>query len=344
MSFLNPFAGSGFDVISMTMAINRIPDVARYIGFLERMGIFTPYPITTVNFAAEEYAEKLNLLVSQPRGGVAPKNETGKAKLRDFRVPHFPLEDVIKPDEIQGVRAFGTENQVTTAEAVMSKKLAQIRKKHDLTKEWMRMHCLKGIVLDGDGSTLLNLFQEFQITAPSVIDFALQDNATDVNAKVRSVINYIEDNLLGDVYTGILGLCSRTFYDAFIGHPTVREAYTYFSTPQPLSADVSKNFTFAGVTFIPFNANTTSPDGTVRKFVTDHSVHFIPQGTQNTFVEVNAPADFMETVNTPGLPFYAKQEPMKYNRGIEVHTQMNYLPFCARPELLIRGKRNTADA
>ena len=150
--------------------------------------------------------------------------------------------------------------------------------------------------------------------------------------------------MLCDVYTGILGLCSRTFYDAFIGHPNVREAYKYFSTTQQLSADVSKNFTFAGVTFIPFNANTTSPDGTVRKFVTDHSVHFIPQGTQNTFVEVNAPADFMETVNTPGLPFYAKQEPMKYNRGIEVHTQMNYLPFCARPELLIRGKRNTADA
>ena len=47
MRLTNPFTAGGFDVISMTMAINRVPDVDRFIGTTERMGIFRSMPITT---------------------------------------------------------------------------------------------------------------------------------------------------------------------------------------------------------------------------------------------------------------------------------------------------------
>ena len=49
-----------------------------------------------------------------------------------------------------------------------------------------------------------------------------------------------------------------------------------------------------------------------------------------------APADFNETVNTLGQLLYAKQEPRKFERGTDLHTQSNPLPMCHRPALLVK--------
>ena len=335
MPITNPFTAGGFDVISMTMAINRVPDVDRFIGTTERMGIFRSMPITTTNFIVEEQNGVLNLLVSQPRGGPAPKNTTAKRKIRNFNVPHFPLEDVIRPEEIQGIRAFGQEMGVTSEAEVMARKLAEMRRKHELTAEWLRIKALQGIILDGDATTLYNLYTEFGISQETQ-DFDLDDSSTDANEKCRKVIRHIRTNLKGDVATGVHCFCSPTFYDAFIKHASVKEAFKYFNTQQQLSGDFSGRFTFAGIVFEPIESSTTSPDGTARKFVDDDYAFAFPTGTQTTFQEVMAPADFMETVNTPGLPYYAKQETMKFNRGTELHTQMNRLPICTRPEVLVK--------
>ena len=49
-----------------------------------------------------------------------------------------------------------------------------------------------------------------------------------------------------------------------------------------------------------------------------------------------SPADFNETVNTLGQPVYAKQEPRKFERGTDLHTQNNPLPMCHRPGVLVK--------
>ena len=61
--------------------------------------------------------------------------------------------------------------------------------------------------------------------------------------------------------------------------------------------------------------------------------------TANTFRTYFAPADFNETANTLGLPLYAKQEPRKFGRGTDLHTQSNPLPICLRPEVLVKGTK-----
>ena len=78
-------------------------------------------------------------------------------------------------------------------------------------------------------------------------------------------------------------------------------------------------------------------DGTVTTydFIPNGEAIAFPLGTRNIFRTYVAPADFMETVNTPGQMMYAKQEPLKFNRGIELHTQMNAIPFITRPELVV---------
>ena len=58
------------------------------------------------------------------------------------------------------------------------------------------------------------------------------------------------------------------------------------------------------------------------------------------FRQNNAPADFVETANTIGLPRYAKQAvDLQFARWVMLHVQSNPLPICTRPRVLIKGKR-----
>jgi hypothetical protein len=58
------------------------------------------------------------------------------------------------------------------------------------------------------------------------------------------------------------------------------------------------------------------------------------------FRQYNAPADFVETANTIGLPRYAKQAAdQQFARWVMLHVQSNPLPICTRPRVLIKGKR-----
>jgi Phage major capsid protein E len=65
-----------------------------------------------------------------------------------------------------------------------------------------------------------------------------------------------------------------------------------------------------------------------------------PVGVPGLFRQYNAPADFVETANTIGLPRYAKQAvDQQFARWVMLHVQSNPLPICTRPRVLIKGKR-----
>ena len=83
-----------------------------------------------------------------------------------------------------------------------------------------------------------------------------------------------------------------------------------------------------GVEFIPMHSNATVDDG---------HAFFFPMGCPGLFIQRNAPADYIESVNTVGLPFYAKQERMVMDKGILIETQQNPLCLCTRPMTLVEG-------
>jgi hypothetical protein len=58
----------------------------------------------------EEREGSLNLVETAARGAPAIQNTTNKRKARSLVVPHIALEDTIPADEVQNVRAFGSEN------------------------------------------------------------------------------------------------------------------------------------------------------------------------------------------------------------------------------------------
>jgi hypothetical protein len=333
MPILNPFSNDAFSMAALTLAINKIPNM---YGRVNELGLMPEQGVRTRTIIIEERNGVLTLLPTRPVGGTPSVGKTGKRKVRSFVVPHIPHEDVVLPEESQGLRAFGSETEIEALSSLMDQKLSDMRAKHAITLEHLRMGALKGVILDADGATLYDLYSEFGITAKTIA-FALGTASTEVIQKVLTVKRHIEDNLRGETMSGIRALCSSTFYDAFTTHAKVKEAYTYYQRNQALGGDYRKGFVFGDVTFEEYRGQASDPDGNVRPFIAEGEAHFFPEGTQSTFRTYFAPADFNETVNTIGMPLYAKQEPRKFGRGTDLHTQSNPLPMCHRPEVLVKA-------
>jgi len=322
-------------MVALTAAINKVPN---NYGRLEQLGLMPTEGVRTRTILIEEMSGVLNLLPTMPVGAPASLGTQGKRKVRSFVIPHIPHDDVVLPEEVQGLRAFGSENDLEALSNLIARKLQNMRAKHAITLEHLRMGALKGVILDSDGSTLYDLYSEFGITAKSV-SFALSTNTTEVLTKVLEVKRHIEDNLRGEFMSGIMCLSSQGFFDALTTHPKVKEAYSRWQQGQLLFTDNRTNFSFGGITFEEYRGQATDIAGTVRKFIADDEAHFFPVGTASTFRTFFAPADFNETANTLGLPLYAKQAPRKFERGTDLHTQSNPLPICLRPEVLVKGTK-----
>jgi hypothetical protein len=338
--FPDVFGGSAmFSTTSLTQAINVIPNM---YGRTQELGIFgAPKGIPTTSVVLEQRNGVLHLLSTKERGTPANGNVAAKRSALSFMVPHIPLDEVIKAEDFQGVRMFGSQNQLETLQNVMLDRQESMAQKHYITWEYHRMGALSGKILDADGSTLHDLFTAFGVSQ-KVVDFVLGTEGTSVQEKCLEVTGHIEDNLQGEVMDGVHALCSPTWFNKFIKHPSVREAFKYYSSVQePLRTDPRKSFPFAGITFEEYRgkASFLNADGTTsqRLFVPDGDVRFFPTGTQNTFTHTCAPADFVETANTIGLPLYMKAEPGDMNRWIDLHAQSNPLFLCNRPALLVRG-------
>lgn len=333
---INPFDENGYDVATMTQAINILPN--RY-GRIRELNLFSLDPVRTRTIIFEEINGLLTLLQSQPTGAPAPKKKHGKAKMRSFVIPRIPYDDVILPGDIQGLRQPGTVD-LKTLEIVMMGRLEEMRAAHAVTEEHLMAGAIKGIILDADGAVLHNLYTEFGVAQKS-ITFALSNTSTDVNAKCRAVVRHMEDNLLGDVMSGVRCLCGQDFFDALIGHPKVEQFFVnYKEGLERISsgADPRKGFPFGGITFEEYRGKAPDPTtGSMRQFIADEGAHFFPEGTQTTFKLHHAPADWMETVNSFGQPIYAKQILHAKGTHVDVMTESKPLPLCRRPGVLVTG-------
>jgi len=333
---INPFDTGGYDLATMTSAVNLLPNT---YGRVRQLGLFAAEGVRTRTIIVENVNGVLTLLQSQSPGAPAPRKIHGKATMRSFIIPHIPYDDRILPSDLQGRRDAGTVDP-KTLQTEMTKRLVEMRAAHAITEEHLMMGAVKGTILDADGSTLYNLHTEFGIS-PKTIDFALDADTTDVTSKCREVIRHIEDNLYGDVMSGVRCLCDDTFFDDLITHPNVEKFYVNHQRSIELSGsgvDPRKGFSFGGITFEEYRGKATDPaTGDLRAFIAAGYAHFFPVGTMSTFKIHHAPAEYMETVNTVGQPIYAKQIMAPTGKWVDVLTESNPLPLCRRPGCLVTG-------
>jgi hypothetical protein len=138
--------------------------------------------------------------------------------------------------------------------------------------------------------------------------------------------------------TGVLALVSPEFFDKLIGHAKVEDAYKYYASTgaQPLREDTRRRLPFAGIMFEEYNATVTLSTGETETLIPASEGIAFPLGTLDTFVTYGAPANLIETVNTVGLPIYARQIARHDGSAIEVKTEASTLPVNKRPRLAVR--------
>ena len=333
-TIINPFDAGGYSLADMTTAINILPNVYTRLG---AMGLFRFEGVTQRSVIIEQAAGVLNLLPTVPLGGPATVANRDTRAMRSFSVPWIPHDDVVTPQDIQGVRGFGVADAADPLATVMERKLTRMRAKHAQTREYMEINALRGVVKDGAGMTLYDYFAEFGLAQISV-DFLLGTAGTNVQAKCREVLRDVETELKGETMNGVLALVSPTFFDKLIGHSKVEEAYKYFSSTgaQPLREDTRRRFPFAGIVFEEYNATVTLSTGATETLVPAGEGIAFPLGTIDTFVTYGSPANLIETVNTMGLPIYARQIARQDGSAIDVKTEASPLPVNKRPRLAVK--------
>lgn len=338
MPSLDIFNGDAFSVQSMTRSINETPFQPMAIG---SMGLFAEEGITTTSLSIEKRGTTLTLIPSAQRGAPGRVESNDKASLIPINTVHLPQRGAVIADEVQNVRAFGTETEQEMVQNIVNRKLEKMRRNIDATMEWQRIGAIKGQVLDADGSTvILNLLTAFGVSQTTHA-MVLGTDATKVKQKVVEATRKVETALGGIMHRGMVALCSESFFDKLVGHPAVEKAYDRYLESQFLRSSqrgqegTGPGFNFVGVEWREYKGSVSG-----QAFVAADEAYLVPLGIADLFVTHFAPADYMETVNTVGLPYYAKQELMRMGKGVELEAQSNPISICTRPQVVAKLTTN----
>jgi len=327
------FNGDAFSLAELTNAINNIPYKPQRIG---ELGLFETKGVTQRTVIIEEKDGVLQLLPTAPWGAPGSLNKKSPRRARPFLINHIPQNDTVLAAEVQGIRAFGSQTETEAVAQVVIDKIATMRNSHEVTLEWHRAGALKGVVFDADTTTVLcNLYTEYGVHKQADQDWDMHTAATEQAPKCMAAIRLIEEALGGTPYDHIHCLMGDDVWDKFVVNTSVKTAYERWIGATGaggfLREDMRKGFYFGGIWFENYRGKIGSTS-----FIAADEGRVFPVGAPDLFKTYYAPADYIETVNSIGLPFYAKQQVMEFDKGVKIETQTNPLCICTKPRTLIR--------
>lgn len=350
--FTDIFNDDAFSLIALTAMVNNIDHVPGRVGELVFAGVGEGVAVNTVTF--ESKAESLTLIQTSQRGAPSPKEaRPDKGVLRAVNIPHIKLEDTIQAASVVGVRELGTTDQLRSVQSVVNGQLRKLTNRHDMTLEFHRLGAIKGQIKDANADVLTDLFTLFGITndntstgggatdaSPKVFDLDLDaedSELTDIRVKCQEITRFVTRNAKTVVPTTakVWALCGDDFFDKLISRADVKAV---FLNTDEQRARLGANYAFGVFEYggIVWENYRGTDDNSTVGIATGEARAFLT-GVPGLYAEYFGPADFMETVNTLGLPRYAKLAPdTRFNQFVEVHTQQNPLPICLRPKTLIK--------
>ena len=171
-----------FEVVDLTEELNLIPNTW---GLINELGIFANEPVTQHTVVVEAVQGTLSVIPDRVRGDKNTVSKDDNRQIYSFAIPHFPLDDMLTPQDLQGKRAYGKDDSDMQAEAV-ARKLLRIRRNHSVTMEAARAFALTtGAIYAPNGTVSDNYYTTFGITR-TVVDFVLGTATTDIVGKIES--------------------------------------------------------------------------------------------------------------------------------------------------------------
>lgn len=325
-------------------SINIIPNEW---GVTQRLGLFTPVYGTQKSIMIARNTEIDHLMVDRNWDERNPSISGGARDYITLPIPHYPVDDAILPNDIDGVIDFESilngGQQLETVEKARAKKMARIRRAHQVLLELSRLQVLKdGSVYAPNGTVKVNFYTEYGITRQSI---GLNLSSTTVRPQVgiEQAISTLQDGLqTGEVVTGFVALCSPSFFSALTNNAFVQEQYMYFArggnqegvTVGRLTAGAPldgryRTFDYGGVLWIEVRGNVAGTD-----YIDAGEAYMFPVGTDN-FETHFAPANRLSTVNQPALSSYYFEYVNTRDDIIEIMSETNFINVLRRPDQVI---------
>lgn len=296
-------------------------------------------PVTTVN----DYK-----LVDIP-WGTRLKNtlRDGKSRLR-LEVPHFGVEDSIRPLDVKGKIDFDDfilQNRPESVNSFMDKKKEKARQA--VVNTWS--DAMIGLIRDGtayapNGTIVNNYFTAFGVAQSSLtIDLTQVNNP---KTSIQAAIDNIVDNFKGGyVPSTFLALTGRTFFDALVTHPFVLENARIYQSEQqsvevltgilgtqvPDGVNLNKRYQvldFGGVIWVRVSSSTEILPDEARLFPTDlpdlFKIFFAPSDLTFDSINETAQEDY----------YWEKMEPDRTALNFVYET--NFLVATLWPKSLVK--------
>ena len=322
-----------FTAVEMTEAVNKLPTPPLRLGRLfQEKGIKTTFATFDIRNG------RIVLVENQDRSAPPRHRQREKPKNKTLECAHLPQTAGIKPDDLQNVRAFGSD-ELATPETAVNDVMQTLKYDIEMTVEYHRLGAVKGRVVDADGQTVLHdLFSVFDVQQKK-IDLVFPDTVpVKTNPIMETILagkRHIETKAEGLPISHIEAIVGSDFFDALTGHKLVRDAFERWQANQSNFGDNDyrkRGFPYANVVWVEVN---DVVDG--KKLVEPDKGHMYPVAVPgfSPFKTFYAPANWMSTVNTVGRAFYAQPIELDGDRGWDVEVQSNPLCLCEYPECLV---------
>lgn len=326
-----------FTVKSLTASINNatVPNTR-----LADLGWFQERGIRTTHTDIEYKDGQIILVQDKERGADGTRTNDRARNAVTFKAVHLPLEASILADDIQNVRAFGSDNELEDLDTLINEKHEDHRLSLDATIEHLRMGAIVGKIIGASGDVIVDLFKQFGITAQyDTVDFTKPDT---LRTQLLGVKRSSEKNQKGIKARRYRALCSAAFFDQLLENPGFKEAFDRYNNGAALRDDVRGGVSWNNVIWEELDeafAGKTYFEGRE-----DVEAVLVPEDKPGLFITRFAPANYNETVNTMGLPYYSRAEAMRMGKGVDIESQTNVINVCTSPLAVRRLKMKVAAA
>lgn len=328
---VNAIEGDPFSLETRTASINAAPYRP---GQISKSGIFEEDGVSTTLISVEMREGSLALVDTSKRGGAGETVGEDPDKIVPFNIPHYQRDDSITADEAQGRRAFGTDDEAETVMSRVEAKEAKHKQDLSMTLEHQRVGAIKGIVTTKSGKVITNLYSAFGIGLPLPVNMKLDMPDEDVVELFQKEVQYRIEDDLDEAYDNLMVWTGRDFHTALWRHKTVKESMLYHSGAANLISAVPDRFEFGNGIFERFKTGRRATEDLGASYIADNEARVVPTGVPGLCITRFAPADYNETVNTDGLPFYSKVIEKKNGKGYDLEVQSNPISLCTRPQAL----------
>jgi len=341
-------SGSGgvtmpFTDIELTAAINQLPTP---FGQMTAEGFFPAEPLATPYFEIDIINDVISALPVTD-GGPATVSRHGSTEARIFKVPQIEHQDDVLARDILGWQALAARSRTPeTLANLVNRRLLNFKRKFNLTWELMRITAVKGVVVDGKGKTIIDLYDAFGLTK-KIVYFDLGNAAADIQAACDLVYQLIAIDLSDEVMTHVECRVSSQFFTKLIQHAKVEKYWLNAQQALQLANIVRgqdggyqpRMFEFGNIRFIEYPAIIPMWGGSSSRLVAQGKGHAYPAGTLDTHVTYVAPPEDIRVLDGSAADvtdaIHVTTEPLKHGKGVEMLGQMNAVPIWRRPKLLV---------